>query len=96
LTDIISLIIIIIVSDGDGSCGREDKVRHIRYKYDMIYNMYYIWINFHIYHTWNIRLYNIVYIYIVYIMQSGATEAVEATCISQTGWIGTDEERHTR
>ena len=31
LTDIISLIIIIIVSDGDGSCGREDKVRHIKY-----------------------------------------------------------------
>ena len=31
---------IIIVSDGDGSCGREDKVRHISYQYDMIYNMY--------------------------------------------------------
>jgi hypothetical protein len=37
-----------------------------------------------------------VYIYIVYIMQSGATEAVEATCISQTGSVGTYEERHTR
>ena len=29
-------------------------------------------------------------------MQTGATEAVETTCISQTGSIGTDEERHTR
>ncbi len=38
LTFIISLIITIIVSDG--SCGREDKVSHIRYQYDMI--MYYI------------------------------------------------------
>ena len=35
-------------------------------------------------------------LYIVYIMQSGATGAVETTCISQTGSIGTEEERHTR
>jgi len=29
-------------------------------------------------------------------MQSGATGAVETICISQTGSIGADEERHTR
>jgi len=29
-------------------------------------------------------------------MQSGATEAVEAACISQTGSKGAVEERHTR
>ncbi len=33
---------------------------------------------------------------IIYIMQTGATGAVETTCISQTGSIGADEERHTR
>ena len=50
LTYLISLIIIIVVSDGDGSCGREDEVRH-----DMIYNIYYSWINIYIisYHLYN-------------------------------------------
>jgi hypothetical protein len=35
-------------------------------------------------------------LYIVYLMQKGATGAVETTCISQTGSIGADEERHIR